>query len=85
MSIDIPLWASEDNSPEKKNVSGAAADTVYDFVRLATRWQISAAGSRDILCARNRICSGTGQICAKIFGQFRILPELFLVFQIWTG
>jgi len=74
-----------DNSPEKENGSGAAADTVYDFVKLATRWQISATRSRDILCARNRICSGTGQFCAKIFGQFRILPGLFLIFQIWTG
>jgi len=77
MSIDIPLWASEDNSPEKKNVSGAAADTVYDFVRLATRWQISAAGSRDILCARNRICSGTGQICAKILDSSGFCRNFF--------
>jgi len=71
-----------DNSPEKENGSGAAAGRISGFVGLATRRQISATRSRDFLCARNRICSGTSQICAKIFGQFRILPELFLIFQI---
>jgi hypothetical protein len=52
---------------------------------LATRRQRTAAGSRDIFCARDRIGSGAGRIYTKILGRFRILPELFLVFQISTG